>query len=108
MNVVPAVVIGATIATNAYAVFADFTKAGFVLKTSNEVGVARSWLPLLGALKAAGALGLLLGLLGVPIAGTAGAAWLVVFFIGAVTAHVRATVYSAKTRASKTISVTRA
>ena len=90
MNVVHTVVIGLTIAANGYATFADFTKAGFVLKTSEEVGVARSWLPALGILKGAGALGMLLGLFGIPIIGIAAAAGLVAFFIGAVTAHVRA------------------
>ncbi len=93
MNVVHTVVIGLTIAANGYATFADFTKAGFVLKTSEEVGVARSWLPALGILKGAGALGMLLGLFGIPIIGIAAAAGLVAFFIGAVTAHVRARVF---------------
>ena len=47
----------------------------------------------LGALKAAGAAGLLLGLLGVRFIGVAAAAGLVLFFIGAVAAHIRARVY---------------
>jgi hypothetical protein len=68
------------------------TKAGFVVKNAVEVGVSPSWVPLLGALKGAGAIGLIAGLLGVPVIGTAAAAGLVAFFVGAVTAHVRARV----------------
>ncbi len=51
--------------------------------------VPRSWAFPLGALKAAGALGLLAGLV-VPPLGTAAAICLVLFFVGAVVAHVRA------------------
>ncbi|TDD08452.1 DoxX family protein [Nonomuraea deserti] len=83
-----------TIAVNAWAATADFMKAGFVLANSAGLGISQSWLPLLGALKAAGAAGLLLGLLGVPFAGIAAAAGLVLFFVGAVVAHVRARVYA--------------
>jgi hypothetical protein len=43
----------------------------------------------LGGLKAAGAAGLILGLAGVPILGIAAAAGLVLFYIGAVIAHLR-------------------
>lgn len=82
-----------TIAANAGIAVADFARAGFVLANSAEVGVPRSWLPLLGALKAAGAVGLLLGLLGLRLLGIAAAAGLTLFFVGAVAAHVRAGVY---------------
>ncbi|MFD0901271.1 DoxX family protein [Actinomadura sediminis] len=83
----------ATIAANAGIAVADFLKARFVLANSAEVGLAPSWLPHLGALKAAGAAGLLLGLAGVPYIGVAAAAGLVLFFAGAVAAHVRARVF---------------
>ncbi len=86
-------VIGATIFANAFAAIADFVCAGFVSKTADEVGVARSWLPVLGALKGAAVIGLLLGIVGVPVVGTAAAAGLVVFFIGALAAHVRRRVF---------------
>ncbi|MEV5824419.1 DoxX family protein [Spirillospora sp. NPDC052242] len=82
-----------TIAVNAGIAVADFLKARFVLDNSAEVGLAPSWLPYLGALKAAGAAGLLLGLVGVPYIGIAAAAGLVLFFVGAVAAHVRARVF---------------
>jgi hypothetical protein len=54
------------------------------------VGVSVSWLPTFAALKLAGAAGLLLGLLGVRPLGIAACAGLVIFFVGAVAAHVRA------------------
>ncbi|MGW3343927.1 DoxX family protein [Nonomuraea rubra] len=83
----------ATIAVNAWAVWADVVRARFVLANSSELGIAESWLPLLAALKAAGAAGLVLGLLGVRFLGLAAAAGLVVFFAGAVVVHVRARVF---------------
>jgi hypothetical protein len=55
--------------------------------------VPRSWLPPLAILKGAGAAGLLLGLLGVRPLGIAAATGLVLFFIGALAAHVRARVF---------------
>jgi hypothetical protein len=81
-----------TVIVNAAAAAADFSRARFVLENSAEVGVAESWLPLLGALKAAGAAGLLIGLLGTRPIGIAAAIGLVLFFIGAMATHVRARV----------------
>lgn len=69
---------------------ADFIPAPFVLANSAQVGVPRSWLPLLGALKLAGGAGLVIGLAGIPLIGVAAAAGLVAFFIGAVVTHLRA------------------
>jgi hypothetical protein len=68
----------------------DFIPAGFVLANSAKVRVPRSWLPMLGALKLAGAAGLLVGLVGPPAIGIAAAGGLVLYFIGAVIAHLRA------------------
>ncbi|MFI9428069.1 DoxX family protein [Streptomyces achromogenes] len=82
-----------TLLANAGIAVADFLGAGFVLANSAEVGVPRTWLPWLATLKAAGAAGLLLGLAGVPFIGVAAATGLVLFFIGAVAAHIRARVY---------------
>jgi hypothetical protein len=73
---------------------ADYIPAQFVLANSARVGVPRSWLPMLGTLKLAGALGLVVGLFGPRIIGVAAAAGLVLFFIGAVVTHVRARVLS--------------
>jgi hypothetical protein len=70
----------------------DFIPAGFVLANSAKVHVPRSWLPMLGTLKLAGAAGLLVGLVGPPAIGIAAATGLVLYFIGAVIAHLRARV----------------
>lgn len=93
MGVFHIAVTGVTIAANAWATAADVAKAQFVLKTSDEVGVPLSWLPYLAALKGAAAVGLLLGLLGIPMIETAAASGLVLFFVGALVAHVRARVF---------------
>ncbi|WP_028812619.1 DoxX family protein [Streptomyces flavidovirens] len=93
MFITYAVVTGVAIAVNAAEAVTNFLRSRAVLANSAEVGVPPSWLPVLGALKGAGAVGLLLGLLGVPFIGTAAAAGLVLFFIGAVVAHVRARVF---------------
>ncbi|ADD44660.1 DoxX family protein [Stackebrandtia nassauensis] len=82
-----------TIAVNLAVAVADFAKAPFVVANSTTVGVPASWVVPLGVLKAAGALGLLLGLLGVPFIGIAAAAGLTLFFVGAVAVHVRARVF---------------
>ena len=88
-----AVILIVTIVANLGIALADFASAKFVLNNSAEVGVSTRWLPMLGALKAAGAAGLLLGLLAVRPIGIAAALGLVVFFISAVAAHVRARVF---------------
>ncbi|SPM36446.1 membrane protein [Mycobacterium rhizamassiliense] len=69
---------------------ADFVPAKFVLANSAEVGVPRSWLRPLAAVKLAGATGLVVGLLGLPWLGIAAATGLVLFFVGAVATHLRA------------------
>jgi hypothetical protein len=71
---------------------ADLIPAGFVLANSAEVRVPRSWLPALGAVKLAGAAGLIVGLMGLPALGIAAAVGLVLFFVGAVITHLRARV----------------
>jgi hypothetical protein len=90
MSTVAVVLYSITIAANAVIAVADFAGAQFVLANSAAVGVPPSWIPGLGLAKAAGAAGLLLGLLGVPAIGPAAGIGLVLFFIGAVAAHVRA------------------
>ncbi|MGK5627894.1 DoxX family protein [Streptomyces sp. URMC 123] len=82
-----------TVTANAAVAVADLMRARFVLANSAEVGIARSWIPWLAALKAAGAAGLLLGLLGLRPLGIAAAAGLVLFFLGAVVLHVRRRVF---------------
>jgi hypothetical protein len=90
MNHVYIGVAATTALLNAGMAIGGVAKADFVVKNAVEVGVSPRWVPLLGALKGAGAIGLAMGLLGIPVIGTAAAAGLVVFFVGAVSAHVRA------------------
>ena len=60
-----------------------------------KAGVPESWLTFpIGTLKTAGALGLLLGLIGVPLIGTAAAIGLVLFFVCAIYTHLLARDYS--------------
>ncbi|NEA28511.1 DoxX family protein [Actinomadura bangladeshensis] len=87
------IVTAITVAINAAIVVADLAKAKFVLANSAEVGVPHSSLPLLAALKGAGAAGLVLGLLGLDVIGIVAAAGLVAFFVIAVAAHIRARVF---------------
>src|SRR5215210_986262 len=60
-----------------------------------KAGVPESWLTFpIGTLKTAGAFGLLLGLIGVPLIGTAAAIGLVLFFVCAIYTHLLARDYS--------------
>jgi hypothetical protein len=82
------------IAANTLAATLDFVRYKQVLNNAARLSVPESWLTMLGILKAAGAGGLLLGLIGVPLIGTAAAIGLVLFFVGAIIAHLRARDYS--------------
>ena len=93
MSTVHEAVVAITVLANAAIAVADLTRARFVLANSAEVGVPQSWLPLLAALKAAGAAGLLIGIVALPYLAVAAAAGLVAFYVGAVAAHVRARVF---------------
>ncbi|MEO3746587.1 DoxX family protein [Plantactinospora sp. B5E13] len=66
-----------------YLIGHDYPKAQADMK-----GVPRSWLPVLGLLLAAGALGLLAGFV-VPLLGVLAAVGLVLYFIGALITHLR-------------------
>jgi hypothetical protein len=76
-------------AANIYAAANDFIRPRWLLGNMSQLGVPESWLPLLGTLKAAGALGLLVGI-EVPLVGVLAAAGLTLFFIGALITHIRA------------------
>lgn len=93
MNELYISVTGATIVANGAVAAGGLAKAPFVVKNAVDVGVAPAWVPFLGGLKAAGAIGLLAGVLGVPVVGTAAAAGLVSFFAAAICFHVRAHVF---------------
>jgi DoxX-like family len=79
-------------AANAAAAVFDFARSELVLGNMATMGIPQAWLFPLGALKVAGALGLLAGI-GVPLLGVAAAAGLVLFFVGAVIIHVHAGAY---------------
>jgi hypothetical protein len=80
-------------AANIYAAIVDFRRPQWVLDNMTKWGGSHSWLFTLGVLKAAGALGLLVGI-GVPLIGIAAAVGLVLFFVGAIAVVVRARWYA--------------
>jgi uncharacterized membrane protein len=60
-----------------------------------RAGVSESWLIFpIGTLKSAGAIGLMLGLIGVPLVGTAAAIGLILFFVCAAYTHIRVSDFS--------------
>ena len=81
------------VVANAAIVAADLTRARFVLANSAEVGLRPRVLPYLAVLKGAGAVGLLIGLAGIPLLGLVAAVGLVLFYLCAVGAHLRASVF---------------
>ena len=80
-------------AANAFSAALDFIRYKQILVNMAKVGVSESWITILGILKAAGALGLLIGI-GVPLIGIAAAVGLVLFFVAAIITHLRARDYS--------------
>lgn len=70
-----------------------FFKAKFTVEPLAEYGVPRAWWNWLGAAKAAGAVGLLVGY-AVPAIGIAAAIGLVLYFLGAVITVLRAKAYA--------------
>ena len=82
------------VAASAFVAVANFVRLEFVLTTAAKVSVPESWITMLGTLNAAAALGLLLGLVGVPLVGTAAAIGLVMYFVGAIVTHLRVRDYS--------------
>jgi hypothetical protein len=75
-------------ALNGWAATADLTGARMARDNAARVGVPSTWLLPLGGLKAAGALGLLVGI-AVPAVGLAAAIGLILLFVCAVVAHLR-------------------
>jgi hypothetical protein len=71
------------IAAVTYLIGHDYPKAQADMKR-----IPRSWVPMLGTVLAAGSLGLLAGF-AVPLLGIVAAAGLVLYFVGALVAHLR-------------------
>jgi hypothetical protein len=70
-------------AANLYGASADLRRADWIIANMDRLGVSLDRLPLLGGLKVAGAVGLLVGI-GVPLVGVAAGIGLVLFFVGAI------------------------
>jgi len=73
-------------AANLFSAGVDFVRHPKVAINMDRAGVPQSWMIPLGILKAAGAVGLLIGIF-VPPLGIAAAAGLTLFFVGAIITH---------------------
>jgi hypothetical protein len=83
------------IAANAFSGIAAIAHFKPIVPPMARAGVPESWLTFpIGTLKTAGAAGLLLGLVGLPLVGAAAAIGLILFFVCAIYTHVRARDYS--------------
>jgi hypothetical protein len=87
-----------TIAVNSFSGLAAITRFKPIMRTLRPAlqtaGIPESWLAFpIGTLKTAGAVGLLLGLIGVPLVGTAAAIGLILFFVCAAYTHIRVSDY---------------
>jgi len=82
-----------TAGANIFSAACDFVRYKQVSIAMARARVPDSWMTTLGVLKAAGALGLLVGI-GVPLIGTAAAVGLVLFFVVAIVIHLRAHDYT--------------
>jgi hypothetical protein len=80
-------------AANIFSATCDFVRYEKVSIAMAKAGVPESWMTTLGLLKAAGALGLLVGI-AAPLIGIAAAVGLVLFFVGAIITHLRGRDYS--------------
>ncbi|MEQ4718996.1 DoxX family protein [Nonomuraea sp. B19D2] len=89
VHIIVTVLAAAWVGFSAYAIL---TRAAWVVQPLESYGVPASWWPWLGAAKAAGAAGLLVGLF-VPVIGTLAGIGLVVYFVGAVITVLRARSY---------------
>jgi DoxX-like family len=83
------------IAANGFSGVAAVAHFKPILPPMARAGVPESWLTFpIGTLKIAGAVGLLLGLAGVPLIGAAAAIGLILFFVCALYTHIRVSDYS--------------
>jgi hypothetical protein len=73
----------------AFSAISVFTRAKWVVEPLADYGVPSSWWPWLGTAKAAGAIGLVIGLW-LPVIGVAAGIGLVLYFLGAVVTVLRA------------------
>ena len=78
---------------SAWAAYVDFARAEWVIANMTRYGIPHSWLFSLGALKAMGAIRLVIGI-GLPLIGAAASLGLVLYFIGAIITVIRSQLYS--------------
>ncbi len=90
MSTARVVVMAIAITASTFVAVANFRRLGFVRQQATRLGVSEAWIPVLGGLHAAAAVGLLLGLAGVPLIGAAAATGLALYFVGAIVVHLRA------------------
>jgi DoxX-like family len=93
MSAAYVIVAAAAALANGIAATLDAARSKWVLDNMTRLGVPHSQMLPLGALKLAGAAGLLLGI-AVPAIGIAAAVGLVLFFIGAIATAIRARWYA--------------
>lgn len=93
MSVTTTVVTVLTALWVGFSAFSLLRRAEWVVKPLMDYGVPRSWWAWLGAAKAVGSAGLLVGLF-VPVVGVLAGIGLVVYFAGAVVTVLRARSYS--------------
>lgn len=80
-------------AANTYAVVLDFTRNPMILANMEKLSLPMSWIPVLGALKGLAAIGLVAGIF-IPQLRVLTAGCMVLFFVGAILAHLRARDYA--------------
>jgi hypothetical protein len=88
MHIIYVVVTILVALANSYAAFLNFIGAKSVKVIADEVQVSQKWMIPFGVLLASGAVGLLIGF-AVPVLGTLAAIGLVLYFICALSAHIR-------------------
>lgn len=89
MRILSTVIIVLAALAYGYAAMLNFVGAESVKVVAARIRMSQKWMIPLGVLLASGAIGLLAGL-AVPVLGIAAASGLVVYFVGAMAAHVRA------------------
>lgn len=93
MSTLTTIVTVTTAAWVGFSAFATFTRASWVVDNFADYGVSERWWPWLGTAKAAGAVGLLAGLV-VPAIGYAAAVGLLIYFTGAIITVLRARAFA--------------
>lgn len=88
MHVTYVVITSLAALANGYAASLNFVGADSVKVVADKVQVSQKWMIPFGVLLTSGAVGLLIGF-AVPVLGTAAALGLVLYFVCAVSAHVR-------------------